>query len=55
MASRRLGVVVLLLALSTACSTTQQCREALTSELQRLGRIISTSGTRLNKLVTRSP
>lgn len=37
------------------CRSIQQCREALTSELQRLGRIISTSGTRLNKLVTRSP
>jgi len=37
------------------CRSIQQCRAALTSELQRLGRLISTPGTRLNKLVTRSP
>jgi len=34
------------------CRNVQQCREALTGELQRLGRLISTPGTRLNKLVT---
>ena len=37
------------------CRSIQDCRTALTSELQRLGRQISTPGTRLNKLVTRSP
>ncbi len=37
------------------CRSIQECRAALTSELQRLGRQISTPGTRLNKLVTRSP
>jgi len=37
------------------CRSIQECRLALTSELQRLGRQISTPGTRLNKLVTRSP
>jgi uncharacterized protein YciI len=36
------------------CRTMQQCREALTAELQRLAREISQPGTRLNKLVTRS-
>ncbi|WP_218920841.1 AHH domain-containing protein [Melittangium boletus] len=36
------------------CRSIQQCRKALTSELQRLGQRISTPGTRLNKLVTRS-
>jgi hypothetical protein len=35
------------------CGTMQQCRDALTAELHRLGREISTPGTRLNKLVTR--
>jgi hypothetical protein len=34
------------------CGTLQQCREALTAELRKLGREISTEGTRLNKLVT---
>jgi hypothetical protein len=37
------------------CRSIQECWAALTSELQRLGRQISTPGTRLNKLVTRSP
>jgi hypothetical protein len=37
------------------CRSIQECRAALTRELQRLGRQISTPGTRLNKLVTRSP
>ncbi len=37
------------------CRSIQECRAALTTELQRLGRQISTLGTRLNKLVTRSP
>jgi hypothetical protein len=35
------------------CSTMQQCREALTAELKRLAREISTPGTELHKLVTR--
>ncbi|NOK33884.1 AHH domain-containing protein [Corallococcus exercitus] len=34
------------------CRTMQQCREALTAELGRLGEQIATPGTRLNKLVT---
>jgi hypothetical protein len=34
------------------CRTMQQCREALTAELGRLGREIATPGTALNKLVT---
>jgi hypothetical protein len=34
------------------CRNVQQCGEALTRALQRLGRLISTPGTRLNKLVT---
>jgi hypothetical protein len=37
------------------CRSIQECRAALTRELQRLGQQISTPGTRLNKLVTRSP
>ncbi|WP_224249703.1 AHH domain-containing protein [Hyalangium gracile] len=37
------------------CRSILECRAALTSELQRLGRQISTPGTRLNKLVTRNP
>ncbi len=37
------------------CRSIQQCREILTTELHRLGRMISTPGTRLNKWVTRSP
>jgi len=36
------------------CSSMRQCREALTSELKRLARQISTPGSELNKLVTRS-
>jgi hypothetical protein len=36
------------------CRSIQQCQEVLTSELQRLARLISTPGSRLNKLVTRS-
>ncbi|MFY0575780.1 AHH domain-containing protein [Cystobacter fuscus] len=34
------------------CRNAQQCHESLTGALQRLGRLISTPGTRLNKLVT---
>ena len=34
------------------CRTMQQCREALTAELGRLGQEIATPGTTLNKLVT---
>jgi len=34
------------------CRTMQQCREALTAELSRLGKEIATPGTELNKLVT---
>lgn len=34
------------------CRNVQQCGEALTGALQRLARLISTPGTRLNKLVT---
>jgi hypothetical protein len=34
------------------CSSTQQCRAALTQALQELARDISTAGSRLNKLVT---
>lgn len=37
------------------CNTIEQCRKALTEELQRLAKQISTEGTQLNKLVTRSP
>lgn len=37
------------------CRSIQECQAALTSELQRLGRQISTPGTRLNQWVTRSP
>jgi hypothetical protein len=37
------------------CRSIQECRAALTVELQRLGRQITTPGSRLNKLVTRSP
>ncbi|MCP3136718.1 AHH domain-containing protein [Pyxidicoccus xibeiensis] len=36
------------------CRTMQTCRDALTEELHRLARQISTPGTSLNKLVTRS-
>jgi hypothetical protein len=36
------------------CRSIQLCRESLTAELLRLARTISTPGTRLNKLVTRS-
>jgi hypothetical protein len=43
-----------LIAATRRCSTMQQCREAVTAELNRLGREIATPGTRLNKLVTRS-
>lgn len=34
------------------CRNVQQCGDALTGALQRLGRLVSTPGTRLNKLVT---
>jgi hypothetical protein len=34
------------------CRNTQQCAEALKGALQKLGRLITTPGTRLNKLVT---
>ncbi len=37
-----------------ACNNVQQCRRALTAELQRLAKLISTEGTSLNKPVTRS-
>ncbi|MDY7230081.1 AHH domain-containing protein [Hyalangium rubrum] len=36
------------------CGSIQQCRKALTAELHRLAKQISTEGTTLNKLVTRS-
>ncbi len=36
------------------CRSLQQCGEALTTELRRLAREISTEGTHLNKLVTRA-
>lgn len=36
------------------CSSIDQCRKALTAELQRLAKQISTEGTTLNKLVTRN-
>ncbi|MCP3169277.1 AHH domain-containing protein [Myxococcus sp. QH3KD-4-1] len=36
------------------CRRIQQCRESLTAELTDLAREISTSGTKLNKLVTRA-
>nr|WP_225413492.1 AHH domain-containing protein [Stigmatella hybrida] len=36
------------------CSSIEQCRKALAAELQRLAKQISTEGTTLNKLVTRS-
>jgi hypothetical protein len=36
------------------CSSIQQCRQSLTAELQRLAKQISTEGTTLNKMVTRS-
>jgi hypothetical protein len=35
------------------CRSMEQCQGALTAELQRIGRQLSTPGTRLNKLVTR--
>ncbi len=34
------------------CRTMQQCREALTAELRKLGQEIATPGTKLNRLVT---
>ncbi|OJH34534.1 hypothetical protein [Cystobacter ferrugineus] len=37
------------------CSSIQQCQKVLTAELQRLAKLLSTEGTSLNKLVTRSP
>jgi hypothetical protein len=39
---------------TSVCRTVQQCQQSLTAELGRLAREISTSGSRLNKLVTRS-
>jgi len=36
------------------CSSIPQCQQALTTELQRLAKLLSTEGTSLNKLVTRS-
>ncbi|MFL5348261.1 MAG: AHH domain-containing protein [Hyalangium sp.] len=39
---------------TSTCRTLQQCQQALTAELQRLAREISTQGSRLNKLVTRT-
>ncbi len=35
------------------CNSIEQCRKALTEELQRLAKQLSTEGTELNKLVTR--
>lgn len=37
------------------CSSIQQCQKVLTAELQRLAKLLSTEGSSLNKLVTRSP
>jgi hypothetical protein len=37
------------------CRSMDQCREALTTELGRIAREISTPGTKLNRLVTRGP
>jgi hypothetical protein len=37
------------------CSSIDQCQKALTAELQRLAKLLSTEGTSLNKLVTRQP
>jgi hypothetical protein len=39
---------------TSRCRSMEQCREALTAELRRLARDISTEGTELNKLVTRT-
>jgi hypothetical protein len=39
---------------TSVCRTVQQCQQSLTAELGRLAREISTPGSRLNKLVTRS-
>ncbi|MFL5349649.1 MAG: AHH domain-containing protein [Hyalangium sp.] len=39
---------------TSTCRTLQQCQQALTAELRRLAREISTPGSRLNKLVTRT-
>jgi len=36
------------------CTTLQQCRSALVKELQKLAREITTPGSELNKLITRS-
>lgn len=36
------------------CRSVQQCRAALTAQLQRLVRELTTEGTRLNKLITKS-
>jgi hypothetical protein len=38
---------------TTHCRSIIQCRESLTQELHRLAEVISTEGTRLNKLITR--
>lgn len=35
------------------CANTQQCRQALTAELERLAKLLTTEGTTLNKWVTR--
>jgi hypothetical protein len=37
------------------CETTAQCRESLTRQLKRLAEELQREGSRLNKLVTRSP
>jgi hypothetical protein len=39
---------------TSVCRTLQQCRQLLTSELQRLAQELAKEGSRLNKLVTRS-
>ena len=39
---------------TSVCRTVQQCQQSLSAELGRLARELSTPGSRLNKLVTRS-
>ena len=39
---------------TSVCPTIQKCRQALTAELQRLAKELSTPNSRLNKLVTRT-
>jgi hypothetical protein len=40
---------------TATCRTMRKCQEALTAELRQLAHELSTPGTRLHKLVTRSP